>query len=316
MGLNQPFPVVPKLVAIARAFKNPSFVYIADGIFPRTPTDGEKEFRWLDYDLASGYDLPDTAVGRRGAPNEVSYKATEQTDFTVDQGLDDPIPQDDIDVGAKQGYDQVGKAVERLTDVILRKREVRVANLAFNAANYPTDYKTQLSGTTQWSDYTAGHSDPIANIVNGMSAAVMPLNVMAIGKAAWVKLSMHPRICAAVHGNSGDVGIVTRQQVANLFGLEEVLVGEARINTAKKGQTAVLSMAWGKHCLLYYRDKAADLKGGVTYGFTAERGKRQAGAQPDGQISVRGGQRVRVWESVKELIVAPECAYFIQDAVL
>ena len=40
-----------------------------------------------------------------------------------------------------------------------------------------------------------------------------------------------------------------------------------------------------------------------------------AGAMADSKIGLRGGQRVRVGETVREKIIAPELGYFIQDAV-
>ena len=61
--------------------------------------------------------------------------------------------------------------------------------------------------------------------------------------------------------------------------------------------------------------EAADANGGITFGFTAQWGTRIAGAVPDNRIGLRGGQRVRVGESVKELIIAPDLGYFIQNAV-
>ncbi len=59
----------------------------------------------------------------------------------------------------------------------------------------------------------------------------------------------------------------------------------------------------------------ADTRGGVTFGFTAEWGGRIAGQWEDKNIGLRGGQRVRVGESVKELIIASQAGYFIEDAV-
>lgn len=106
-----------------------------------------------------------------------------------------------------------------------------------------------------------------------------------------------------------------RQQLAQLLEVEEVLVGSSWLNTAKKGQTATLARIWGKHALLIYRNQMADTRNGLTFGITGEFGTRVAGQEPDTMIGLRGGTRVRVGESLKELIVAPAAAYFIQDAV-
>lgn len=53
----------------------------------------------------------------------------------------------------------------------------------------------------------------------------------------------------------------------------------------------------------------------MTFGFTAQSGSRVANSIADPDIGMRGGQRVRVGESVRELIVAGDCGYFFQNAV-
>ncbi|MEQ8318760.1 MAG: phage capsid protein [Rhodospirillales bacterium] len=307
--MKYPFPVDPHLQAMAIAYRNQA--YIADLVLPRV-TVGKQEFKYLEYPIEETFALPDTHVGRRSRPNEVDLTATEQTDATDDYGLDDPIPQGDIN-DAPQGHSPVDKATIQLTDYIMLDREVRTSNLVFAATSYPTGNKIQLSSTSQFSDFD--DSDPIGVITTGLDACLVRPNIMVIGSAAWTKLSQHPKILKSVHGNSGDSGIARRQAVAELFELEEVLVGQSRLNTAKKGQTASLSRVWGKHISLIHRNRNADTRNGLTFGYTAEWGTRIAGSEADKDIGLRGGQRVRVGESVKEKIVAAQAGYFIEDAV-
>lgn len=304
-----PFPIQPELTAIAIAYRNARL--IADDVAPRVPV-GTQEFKYLRYTLAESFTIPDTKVGRSSAPNQVDFSATEVTDSTVDHGLDDPVPQADID-NAPPNYDPLGRAVEGTTDLILLAREKRTADLVFDANQYATANKTTLSGTSQWSDFV--NSDPVANIMTGLDACIMRPTVMVIGRAAWTKLATHPKIAKAVLGNSGDVTIATRQQVAALFELEDVLVGEGWVNTAKKGQPPALARVWGKHCSLIYRNRLADTRRGMTFALTAQWGSRVSGSEFDRDIGLRGGQMVRVGESVKELITANDLAYFIQNAV-
>lgn len=66
--------------------------------------------------------------------------------------------------------------------------------------------------------------------------------------------------------------------------------------------------------LLYQDTAAAKIAGvvdgaNVTFGFTAEYGTRIAGAEYDSRIGLRGGRRVRVGESVKEIVCAPELGF-------
>ncbi len=130
-----------------------------------------------------------------------------------------------------------------------------------------------------------------------------------------VQLKKLTKIVKAMHGSSGDTGIATRQFIAELFELREVLVGEAWLNTAKKGQTVTTARVWGKHCALLNIDPQANTRNGVTFGFTAQFGGRVAGSERDPNIGMRGGERVRAGESLDEVISASDLGYFIQNAV-
>lgn len=309
MPTNAPFPIQPELTAIAIAYRNTRL--IADEVLPRVPVGGQ-QFKYLKHTMAEGFTIPDTKVGRTSKPNEVAFSATEVTDSTKDYALDDPIPQADID-NAPPNYNPMGRATEGIMNLIELDREVRAAALVFATAQYATANKITLSGTSQFSDYV--NSNPLGVIMAGLDACIMRPNVGVMGRAVFTKLCMHPEIVKAVHGNSGDAGIVQRKAIADLFELEDVLVGEGWVNTARKGQAASLSRVWGKHIALIHRNRTAGPNSGLTFGFTAQFGGRIAGATPDKNIGMRGGQLVRAGESVKEVITANDLGYLIIDAV-
>jgi hypothetical protein len=314
LGIMAPFPVTPQLQAIALAYRNDSM--IADAVLPRKPV-GLQSFKFLAYPKGQLMTVTETRVSRKGTPNQVEFTATEMTDSTNDEALDDMVPIADIELAAKQGLpDPLGQAVEGLTDLIALKREVRTAALVFGAGNYAASNKTALAGIHQWSDYTAGNSDPINDIVTGLDSCIYRPNVMVLGQAVSSKLRRHPAILKSFNGTSGDTGMVPLQYLADLFELEEVLVGQGWVNTAKKGQSATLSRVWGKSCALIYRDKLANpQRSSPTFGFTAQFGPRIAGQQYDGDVGMRGGQKVRVGESVKELLMANDLGYFIDTVI-
>jgi hypothetical protein len=308
--MKAPFPITPALTAIAIAYRNTRM--IADNVLPRVPV-GKQEFKYRKFALADGFTLPDTKVGRTSQPNQVEFGFTEATDATRDYALDDPIPQVDIE-NAPEGYDPLGRSTEQIANLIALDREVRVANTVFNAANYATPNKTTLTGTGQWSDFTTP-SDPIGAILAALDSCVMRPNIGILGRPVWTKLRQHPKIVKAVLGNAGDSGVASLDAVAQLLELEALYVGEAWLNSAKKGQTATLQRTWGKHASFIYRDQLATADTGVSFGFTAQFGNRVAGSIPDEDIGMRGGQRVRVGESVKEVICANDLGYFFQNAV-
>jgi hypothetical protein len=321
--VDRPFVVDPVLTAIAIGYSNPASFYIADQAMPRTPVSAEN-FKWTEYPIEESFNVPDGRVGRLGRVRQLEFGGIERASAVEDFGFDAPVPNSDIGAAARArdaglgNFDPEGLAVMRITDTLLNIREVRVANIVHNPANYAIGRKRQLSGTSQFSDYA--NSDPVGVIKAGMDATLVKRpNTMILGRAAWSKLSSHPKIVNAVKGNVTSAGVVTLDQVRELFageGLTRVLVGDAWYNTARPGQAVSLARAWGNHLALLHIDPMANAEqGGITWGLTAQYGTRISGRIVDEDVGLQGGVRVRTGERVKELVVAQDVGYLIQDVV-
>lgn len=306
-----PFPIDPELTAVALMYRNGRL--IANEVLPRVPV-GARDFKWRKWALADGFTVPNTLVGRKGVPNQVSFGYTEETSSCQDYGLDDPVPVDDIEAGRRQAYNPLATSTTFLTQLIELDREVRTAQLVFGASNYASSNKSTLSGTSQWSHASA---NPVDAIITALDSCIMRPNIAVFGQAVWSKVRQHAKVLEAIKSTGGAIsaGTVTRQQFADLFELEQVLVGESLVNTAKKGQTASLSRAWGKHAAFIYRDTVAAQAGQVTFGYTAQYGQRIAGVIQDQKTGLRGSQIVRVGESVRELVTADNLGFLFVDAV-
>jgi len=316
------FPVNPTLTAIAIGYKNAEPDMIAEQVLPEVPT--AKKFKYTVYGAAQGFTLQDTKVGRKSEPGMVDFGGTEVTDEVLDYGLDDLVPNDDIEAWMAMGKPASGGPLDPreistmlLTHLVRLDREVRVANAVFALGNYPAAQRATLSGTGQWSDYT--NSNPVAAINDALDTCLVRPNKMVIGRLAWTKLRQNPKLVESIKatgaGGVNAQGMVARQAVAELFELEEVLIGGAMYNTAKPGQTPSYSRAWGKHCSLIHSSPQAAQIGLPTYGFTARFGTRVAGDIAAPKSGLRGGVIVRSGESLKEVICAPEAGYFFQNCV-
>jgi hypothetical protein len=319
----RPFVVDPILTALAVGYKNPAEFLIADQVLPRYPV-GQEKFKWTEYPISEAFNVPDARVGRRGRVQQLEFGGLEQTAEVEDFGLDSPIPFSDIESAAaaraegRSTVDPEGHATGMLTGTIQNIREVRVAQMVHALATYSTDKRITLSGTSQFSDYT--NSDPIGVIKTGMaSTLIFRPNTMVMGIDVWLRLSSHPKIVNAVKGNVTNSGIVSREEFANLFrgeGINEVLIGEGWYNTAKQNQPVAMARAWGKHIALIHKNPMASVEGGgITFGMTAQFGGRIAGRIEDKDIGLQGGYRIRSGERVKELVIAKDVGYFIQNAV-
>ena len=264
--------------------------------------------------------MPDTKVGPKSEPNKVDFKGIELSDQVQDYGLDDLIANAEMEAFLAMPRPATGGPLSpqelstmMIMGLVKLDREVRVANQVFNAGAYPGANQATLAGTSQWSDQL--NSDPVAAIGNALDIPVIRPNKMVLGRATWTNLRRHPKIVQACNMTNQAAGIVSRQQVADLFEINEILVGEAFVNTARKGQAVAMSRTWGKHCLLFYSNMQAAVERQPVFGFTGQFGTQVAGEIPAPTKGLRGGQIVRAGESVKEIVSAADVAYYFQNAV-
>lgn len=312
MPTTAPFPVQPELTAIALAYRNPQL--IADAVLPRVPV-GKAEFKYFKHDKDSMFTVPDTKVGRKSETNIVETGGTEVADFTQDYGLKDYVPVADQRNAQGSPFNPLARATEFITHLVELDREVRTASLVFAAAQYATSNKVTLSGGSQWSDYT--NSNPVAAILAAMDAMLMRPNVIVLGQAVWTAVRQHPKVVESVKSTGAGanaVGMVSRQQFADLLEVQDVIVGQGWVNSAKKGASASYARAWGKHCALIYRDQVASVEG-TTFGFTAEFVGKQVRSWYDQEVGAQGSDCVQLVDSVREVICANDLGYLFTNAV-
>lgn len=312
-----PFIIVPELTAIAVAYKQPGL--IADKVLPYVPVN-TTEFRYKKYAVADDFTVPATLVGRKGAPQQVEFGETEVTDSVQDHALDAPVPNADVEAferaraqGMTGATDPMFRPTSMVMELGMLAREKRTADLVFNAANYAVGNKSTLGPGSYFSDDAV---KPHNVITDALDTMIMRPNIAVFGRTAWSKTSRNPNLVKAIYGQGTEQGQVSRQAFADLFELEEVLVGDGWVNTAKKGQAATMVRIWGKHVSFMHRNMNADSQYGITFGFTARFGNRVGGYIEDPDMGMRGGKRVRAGESVKELITANDLAYLFESAVV
>lgn len=321
--MERPFVVDAALTAIAIGYRNDRAAYIADRVLPRTHVTAEK-FKWTYYPIEEAFNVPDARVGRTGQVKQLEFGGEERSSMVEDFGYDVPIPSSDIDAAREarergvSSFDPEGHAVMMIGDTLLNQREVRVANIVHNPANYAQSRKRLLAGTSQFSD--PANSDPLGVILTGMEATLVKRpNTITMGRDVWSKLRSHPKLVNAVKGNLTNQGVITIEQFKEMLsgeGVTEVLVGDTWYNTARPGQPVALQRAWGKHIALTHIDPLVQPElGGITWGLTAEYGAKVAGRIEDPNVGLQGGFRIRNGERLKELIVAQDVGYLIQEAV-
>lgn len=321
--VTRPFPVDPVITAIAIGYRNRAQDLIADLVMPRIPVMGER-FKWTEHPVAERFSFPDTHVGRRGRVERVEFSGIERPGAVEDYGLEDAIPISDITEAANQrarglgNFDPENRAAEGLTDLLMLDREVRVAAVVQNPANYATNKRRVLSGGDQFSDYV--NSDPIGVIKACFQGTLIHRpNTVSMSRDSWTVLSSHPHLVNAVKGNVTGRGIISPEDFVRLFsgeGCKRLLIGEGFVNIAKPGQAAAINRVWGKSIQFHYTDpQVRPEQGGMTWGFTAQYGTRIGGKWDDKNVGLEGGVVVRIGERVVEQVVAKDVGYLLQNVV-
>ncbi len=304
---TRPFPIDTKRTAIAIAYRNEGL--IADKVLPYEPVGGEK-FSYTKHNLADGFTIPDTKVGRKSNPNAVSFSAKEETEKVEAYGLEDFVPQSDID-NAPENYDPLNRSVTGIMDLITLDREVRVANLVFNANTYATNKKV-LANAERFDTSSTG-ADPVDVIQDAIKAMIIKPNQMVLGAELWMYLRKHESITKAIFGDANKGKLIRREELAELFELKEVLVGESFVNIAKKGKAVELQRCWGKKIGLFNQNPASANYG--TFGFTARHGNRIASSKEIEKKGLTGGTEVWAGEFVKEIICSEPHGYLIDNCI-
>lgn len=303
---NQQFEADPSMTAIAIAYRNSDIVMIADDVLPRVPVSS-MEFGWFEYPEAEMFGVPDTRIGRRSAPNQVEIQGSKRSAATEDFGIDIPLDNPTIAAAEAAGYRPRDRATEQATNIVMLDREVRVAKVVTDTTAYAAD---QLMAATQAAFFDAA-ADPYEAIDTMLDGCWVKPNQLTFGHAAWRAFRKHPKAVQAVKGTNTATGRLTRQEVADAFEVNRILVGSGRVNIARPGLAPTMSRTWGATISGQFIDRTATPEtGGLTFGMTAVYGTRVAGTKT-ADMGLRGGQFVRAGESVRELVVARRAGFLI-----
>jgi hypothetical protein len=201
--------------------------------------------KWPIYGQRDRLSGPDDALGKRSTPNEINETRTMGSYSCDGYGLIDFV--DSLTLKNEDApLNDLVDLVQGVNDVLDLKEEIRIASFMTTSTNYTTTTGTvAVAAASRWNVAT---SDPVANIVDARDALWSGMGatrkVAFCGAEVWSVLRRHPKILDLFKAQTS--GLASRQQVAQYFDLDDLLVGRARKDTANEGQTASYSRVWGK----------------------------------------------------------------------
>jgi hypothetical protein len=215
--------------------------YIGERCMPIVPVVHRSD-AFATYGKRDRLAAPDDTIGPRGVVNEVNETRSSDNYSVKDRAL-----QAHIDATTIQNedavFDEMFDLLAAPNDGLALKREIRIAAAVQLSTNYSGN-TTTLSGANQWDSAAGG--DPLKNIQTAVASlwgGMGATNIVGVCNLdVFNVLTRHPQLLDLLKYTAA--GVATRQQLANIFGLSEILVGAARTDTANSGQTASYSRIW------------------------------------------------------------------------
>ncbi|MFA6688866.1 MAG: hypothetical protein WCS18_05240 [Sphaerochaetaceae bacterium] len=279
------FAITTEQTGLVIAYKNEEL--IADKVFPISEKKSSHlNFKWHKASLGDAFTVPDTQVGRKSRPNQVTFDGTDESGLARAFGLEYPVPQEDIDEAAPAISNYVNRKLLQLMDRVLLGREIRISSMAQNPANYASD---QVYATAAGDKFTDSSSNPLKYLRAKMLKAYVRPTKVIFGPEAWEAFATHPKVVSAAFGNSGESGIATRERVAQLLEVSEVIVGKSWANSAKLGQKPVLERTWKDNVIMQYDSPLSDQEDGLAYARSVQIGARVVESYESKEQGLRGG---------------------------
>ena len=234
--------------------------FVGDRIFPVFETS-RKEGEYPVITVESFLKAQPTRRAPQSAYNRSDYTFKNQTYSCEENGFEELLDDSERALYGDAQIEAEAIAVMRAVDVVLRRKEARQITMAIDTASIDN-----AGAAVPWS--TAATATPRIDVLAAKEAmrsnyGVKP-NVMVISDASKNDLLLTAEITDALkYTNPIELGGEDAQLavLASYFGVDQVIVADAQIDSAKKGQSKSLSDLWTNTiCGLYKVASGRDLK--------------------------------------------------------
>lgn len=241
------------LTNVSISYSNKMEDYVADKVFPLVYVKNKADI-YIVYDRGFFFADEGTAMLRSPGTNaaETGYQITATNTYTaVNYAIACVIP-DELRANADSIHNLDRNATELVTQIQMIRRERAFAADFMTTGTWTTD----TSVTNKWSDY--GASDPFTDIEDGLDT-VQGLtgrrpNKFVMGQIVWRRLKHHPDFIDRIKGGAtaNAPAMMTKQMLAAMVEVDEVLVGQASYRSSAEGASLTLARIIDDDFLMLY----------------------------------------------------------------
>jgi hypothetical protein len=240
---------------VSIGYSQPDDSFIADRVFPLVPVDKQSDLYTI-YNRGDFFrDEGDRMLRAPGAPTVITgYGLSNNPYYANNYAIGTEIPVE-LRANADTNF-QLDESGTALVTNLQRIRRERAWAVDFMKTGVWGTDKTGGSDFTKWSDY--GSSSPLADIRTGIRtvqiATGMKPNKLVLGGLVWDVLVDHPDLIGRVSGAAtvGAPAMARPELLAQLLGIDEVLVGDAIYNSAAEGVAVSMTRIFDDDALLLY----------------------------------------------------------------
>lgn len=220
--------------------------WAADKIFPVAET-AKRTNSYRIYPESNSTRVLNAKIGSRQEPGLLDRTFTEDSFTCEDQGLADEVPLDSIDNDDDPSMLDLEGTVEDLTSTLMTIREVDVAAITMNPANYATANKAALTTGNGWNNAAVDPSTAIYTLLPSLRRGPNTRLVGVTSTDSWTIIRQNPLLKARVNGGAttDNPADVQERWFASLFGLDEFVVGASFKTATNPGQTDASTRIWG-----------------------------------------------------------------------
>lgn len=284
--------------------------YIGLRLMPVIPS-ANKTGKFFTYDKRSQLAYPDDALGVRGSANEITQSRGTDSYTTLGYGYKDFVDNSELQ-NADAPLDDLADATGALMEALAFREELRIATIMTTSANYSGN-TVALGSSVRWDDTGSNPVGDIQSARNALWTGRGPGKVVAFTSlAVWTAMQSNAQLQSMFQYTKD--GLLKPEQWANYFGIDELLIGAARKDTANEGQTASYSRIWGDVFGLVRVATTPSVRN-ASFGFTFRFGGIDTAQVFDPMIGTKGGFWAKASVDEVHKIVAPETSYLITTTI-
>ena len=250
--------VDPVLTVHAQGYRHPD--HVGHLLFPRVDTF-DSSGKVLEFGRES-FTLYNARRVAGAATKRIDFGVEGKPYTLVQDSLESKVPREYQRDAAKDAKIDLGI---RASDTVMRALTLTLENeqaaIATNAANYPSDHKVTLSGTSQWSHASSTPVDDIetARQVIRASCGLYP-NIAIAGPKSYSALKNSVQVVNRFRNSD----VITSKMLSALLEIDTIAEGRAVVSTALGGFQDV----WGDYFVLGYAPPKPSGMEEPSYGYT------------------------------------------------